>query len=97
MLILRSLRNPKRYIQIGAAPVRIGRGSDNTLVIREKSVSRAHATIQLESGGLVLTDLGSTGGTFVNGVQVKRRKINPGDVISFGTVQWKVKESATSR
>ena len=97
MFILRSIENPRRYIQIGAMPFRIGRSSDNTLTLREKSVSRAHATIQLESGGLFLTDLNSTQGTFVNGVQVKRQRIKAGDVISFGTVQWKVEESTTGR
>ena len=97
MFILRSLKNPKKYIQIRATPVRIGRGSDNTLVVRDKSVSRAHAMIQLESGGLVITDLNSTGGTFVNDVQVKRRRIKPDDVITFGTVQWKVEESSGDR
>jgi pSer/pThr/pTyr-binding forkhead associated (FHA) protein len=97
MFILRSLRNPKEYIQIGTTPIRIGRGADNALVIREKSVSRAHATIQLESGAPVLTDLKSTHGTYVNGVQVRRQQLNPGDVISFGTVQWRLEESTSSR
>jgi pSer/pThr/pTyr-binding forkhead associated (FHA) protein len=97
MFILRSLQDPKKFIRIGTSPIHIGRGADNTLVIREKSVSRAHASIQLEAGAPVLTDLNSTRGTFVNNVQVRRQRLNPGDVISFGTVQWKLEESAASR
>ena len=97
MFILRSLRNPKKYIQIGSAPIRIGRGADNTLIIRDKSVSRAHATIQIVSGAPILRDLNSMRGTYVNGEQVQSQQLNPGDVITFGTVQWKFEKSTTSR
>jgi len=47
--------------------VRIGRGSNNEIVLRDFSVSRSHATIRLNADGTwTIEDLGSTNGTFVN-------------------------------
>ena len=89
-LQLRSLQHPNLLLPLGASPVRIGRGSENELVISEASVSRHHAQIWFEGGRPVVSDLGSTRGTFVNGVRVQREYLRPGDVIAFGDQRWQV-------
>jgi pSer/pThr/pTyr-binding forkhead associated (FHA) protein len=48
------------------------------------SVSHAHAVITREGSELVLVDLGSTNGTFVNGARVHRHVLVPGDEIRLG-------------
>lgn len=87
---LRSVQNPTLQIAITNTPTRIGRSSDNQLVLQDLSVSRQHAIVQMEGDVPVITDLKSGRGTFVNGVQVKRSPIKAGDMVLFGTQQFQV-------
>jgi len=67
--------------------IRIGRDSTNDWHIDDLTVSRFHSEIvQNDSGGFDLVDLRSANGTFINGVSVKRREIEVGDLISIGGV-----------
>ncbi|MGQ9657850.1 MAG: FHA domain-containing protein [Fimbriimonadales bacterium] len=68
----------------------IGREAGNLLVIPDPSVSRHHARIALENGTLVVYDLGSTNGVFVNGQRVQQRALRAGDLVRFGSVQFRV-------
>jgi pSer/pThr/pTyr-binding forkhead associated (FHA) protein len=71
--------------------VRIGRAPDLELVIADDFVSTHHAEIVSEGGKPVLTDLGSTNGTVLNGRPVKRPvRLADGDEIVLGTVHLKV-------
>jgi len=61
----------------------IGRGSDCDLVLDEPEMSRRHAVIENSGDGMFLRDLGSSNGTFVNGVQVRNAVLHPDDQIAF--------------
>ena len=61
----------------------IGRGSECDLVLDEPEMSRRHAVIENAGDGVYLRDLGSSNGTFVNGVQVRDAVLHPGDQIAF--------------
>src|SRR6185503_17531031 len=72
-----------------AAPlpvIRLGRAPDNNFVLDAPSVSRYHAMLSYENGPQpILTDLGSTNGTFVNGQPLKEpRQLTPEDLIFLG-------------
>jgi pSer/pThr/pTyr-binding forkhead associated (FHA) protein len=67
--------------------VNIGRRPDNNLVIDDPSVSRVHAQLRAIRGQMVLFDLESTGGTYVNGQRVASSILYPGDVISLAHTQ----------
>jgi phage tail-like protein len=54
-----------RTLVLGDLPLSVGRLPDNAVVLADPSVSRRHAELRLEPSGLVVTDLGSAGGTFV--------------------------------
>ena len=72
-----------------AVPVSIGREEGNTLRLNDERVSRYHAKIQVDDGDLILTDLGSTNGTRVNGQVVEIRRLRVGDRITLGrSVLW---------
>lgn len=61
----------------------IGRDSDCDLVLDEPEMSRRHAVIENAGDGMFLRDLGSSNGTFVNGVQVRNAVLHPDDQIAF--------------
>jgi hypothetical protein len=63
----------------------IGRASDLDLVLVEDMVSRKHAKLTLQNGGISIADLGSTNGTFVNGEKVKKAQLKLGDRVLIGT------------
>lgn len=64
--------------------VAIGRHDSNDLAFDSRNVSNYHAEILNEGGDLVLHDLGSTNGSYVNEERVKRRKLRHGDRIRIG-------------
>ena len=63
----------------------IGRGGELDIVLVEDMVSRKHAKITTQQGKIVIQDLGSTNGTFVNGEKIKRAKLKEGDRVLIGT------------
>lgn len=69
----------------------LGRDLSNTIVLPDPEVSAEHALISVRDGHWWLEDLGSTNGTFLNGVRVREPVIiAPGDVIRVGQVQLKL-------
>jgi pSer/pThr/pTyr-binding forkhead associated (FHA) protein len=70
-----------------SAQIVIGRSSEVGLVLAEDMVSRKHAKITVSEGGgkILIEDLGSTNGTFVNGEKVKQVRLKEGDRILIGT------------
>ncbi|MBK8257956.1 MAG: FHA domain-containing protein [Polyangiaceae bacterium] len=64
--------------------VSIGSADDNQVVLRDPTVSRYHAEVSVDRGGLVVVDHGSTNGTFVGQVRVERAVVPPGTVVQLG-------------
>lgn len=69
----------------GDKQIIIGRSSELDMVLVEDMVSRKHAKITLSGGKIMIEDLGSTNGTFVNGEKVKTARLKEGDRILVGT------------
>ncbi|MEJ2600681.1 MAG: adenylate/guanylate cyclase domain-containing protein [Anaerolineales bacterium] len=86
-LTLRSSDGKPKYYTLNPGRNTIGRGSENDLIISEISASRSHAEILFdpEENRLMLRDLGSTNGTYVNRDQVEGpRPIKHNDIIRIG-------------
>jgi len=62
----------------------LGRGTDCDLRMVDPGVSRHHAELRVEDGQVVLVDLGSTNGTFVNGQPVRRVTLVDGTTVTLG-------------
>jgi pSer/pThr/pTyr-binding forkhead associated (FHA) protein len=73
-----------RTIAFEGRPLTIGRASDNGLVLRDGRASRHHARIDVRRGSLVLTDLGSTNGSWVNDRRVESIALGEGDQVRVG-------------
>ncbi len=71
-------------IELTHTPFAIGRSSGNDLVLANLAVSRAHARIIEQDGGLVIEDLGSRNGVFVDRERVTQAPLTPGQVIRIG-------------
>jgi hypothetical protein len=63
----------------------LGRGDQANLRLPDVGISRRHARLDFDGSQVVMTDLGSTNGTMVNGQRVSAVALNPGDVIQLGT------------
>jgi pSer/pThr/pTyr-binding forkhead associated (FHA) protein len=63
----------------------IGRSNELDVVLVEDMVSRKHAKISWHNDALIIEDLGSTNGTFVNGEKIKRARLKEGDRVLVGT------------
>ncbi len=76
-----------RYVPLTRSVVNIGRRRDNFIVLDDTRVSRQHCQLRYRMGQFVLYDLGSKGGTFVNGERVTECALRSGDVLSLAGVQ----------
>jgi len=80
-----TLATPAAAFAVAKASATIGRGQENTIRLDDLSGSRRHARIAYKQGGYWLSDLGSMGGTWVDGTRLNApRRIAAGEVIDIG-------------
>ena len=72
----------------GTPLISIGRDPASGLPLNSPLVSWRHAQIEQTAQGAILTDLGSTNGTFVQGQRISRHTLRQGDVIQIGPFQF---------
>ena len=82
-----------KEVPIGSRPVGIGRSPDSDLPVDNLAVSNYHARVYVEAGRLVVEDLDSLNGTFVNDLRVERATLHDGDSIWVGKHHIKVDAS----
>jgi pSer/pThr/pTyr-binding forkhead associated (FHA) protein len=73
-----------KEVPLGTRPVTIGRAPDNDIPIDNLAVSNYHARVYLEAGSLVVEDLNSLNGLFLNDIRVERAMLKDGDSILIG-------------
>lgn len=98
-LLLRSSEGERR-IKVERERTVLGRSRDADIFIPDQWLSRMHAEILLDRGGLVIADLGSKNGTLVNGMRIQGpTPLRKGDQIKLGdhmvTVQWGIADEET--
>jgi hypothetical protein len=72
-------------VALESETITIGRLPECAVTLSDPNVSRRHAEVSRTPGGVVLTDLGSTNGTRVNGAPVRERHLADGDEITVGS------------
>jgi len=79
----------KDFPVVGEVTV-VGRGEECGLRIPLTDVSRRHCELRIEDNGVVVADLSSSNGTFVNGKKVTESRLRPGDKLTLGPVVFVV-------
>lgn len=85
-LVVLAKDSNRRKFELGKKKIiKIGKKSDNDIVINDKTVSRYHAEIQVaDDNSYLLKDLNSTNGTIINSMKVKEAFLSQGDLIEVG-------------
>ena len=86
-LVLKFESAPLKEVPLGTRPVTIGRAPDNDIQIDNLAVSNYHARVYVEAGSLVVEDLNSLNGSFLNDIRVERAMLKDGDEILIGKHQ----------
>ena len=77
--------------ELGEKWVTIGRHDGNVFQIGDASVSGRHCEVRLRGDELIVRDLQSTNGTFVNNQRVDSSELRPGDLLRLGNSEFLVK------
>ncbi len=83
-LVIEEPGRAARRLVVPQAGLRIGRGTDNDLVLADGRVSRHHGRLVPRRGAWVYSDIGSTNGSFLHGVRVTEIVLGPGDLLRLG-------------
>jgi two-component system, NtrC family, sensor kinase len=75
---------PERKIVVDELPALIGRDSCAEICLEDSWVGHLQCIIEREGDKLLVLDLGSRNGTFINGVRIKRADLMPGDILTVG-------------
>ncbi len=73
----------------------VGRVEDNTFAITDPSVSSHHCEVLLKGGDVVVRDLNSTNGSYVNGERITEAVLKPGQILRLGQVELRLETGAT--
>lgn len=70
----------------------IGRNRNNQMVLSSRAVSNFHAKIYFEDGRYMVEDMDSTNGTYINGIRVNKKSLQPGDEIRISETVFTVSD-----
>lgn len=87
-LIALSSVDHDRKLVLNSHPVVLGRSADTQLRVDDRWVSRHHCELFEQHGMVVVRDLGSTHGTFVNGRQITEMRLRPDDKLTVGLTSF---------
>jgi predicted component of type VI protein secretion system len=77
--------------QLAGEVIRLGRASDNTIVVNDAAVSRYHVNFYIKDGALIAEDAGSANGFLINGQPVGGpTQLQPGDRVYIGSREYRV-------
>ena len=85
LLVVRGGEEDRQWFEVFELPLSIGCARENDIVLVDDSISRRHCALEREGRSIVVVDLGSEYGTFINGTRVSRHVLAEDDVLRLGT------------
>src|SRR5512137_2077833 len=89
-LVVLSAGMTGRTQELKAEKTTVGRVEDNSFQIAEPSVSSDHCEVLLRGNDVVVRDLNSTNGTFINGEKITEKVMKPGQILRLGQVEMRL-------
>src|SRR5215471_3109548 len=89
-LVLLSAGMTGRTHELKVDKTTIGRVEDNTFQIAEPSVSSHHCEVLLRGSDVVVKDLGSTNGSYINGEKITESVLKPGQILRLGQIEMRL-------
>jgi hypothetical protein len=89
-LVLLSAGLAGRTYELKVERTTVGRVEDNTFQVAEPSVSSHHCEILLRGSNVVVRDLNSTNGTFINGEKVTESTLKIGQILRLGQIEMRL-------
>ncbi len=89
---LQSTESTYGYSLPETASVVVGRAPTSDFPIIDPTISRRHAQILRQDDRILVRDLGSSNGTYVNGERIESVELKPGDIVTFGKVKFRLEE-----
>src|SRR5213078_2795935 len=74
----------------------IGRVEDNTFQIAEPSVSSHHCEVMLQGSDVLVRDLNSTNGSYINGEKISESVLKPGQILRLGQIELRLETETTA-
>ena len=93
-LVVLSAGMTGRTLELKVDKTTIGRVEDNTFQIAEPSVSSHHCEVLLKGPDVVVRDLNSTNGTFINGEKVTETVLKIGQILRLGQIEMRLETDA---
>jgi len=87
------LSDPLVFRLLPGAIKTVGRAPRADFVVDAPLVSRLHCRLTLQDNGVLVEDLDSTNGTFVNGSRVRKGLLASGDVLRVGRMEFAVRKA----
>lgn len=89
-LVLLSEGFTGRTYELKVEKTTVGRVADNAFEIPEASISSHHAEIILKGSDVLVRDLGSTNGSFINGEKITEGVLKPGQILRLGVIEMRL-------
>jgi|SRR5580692_2427258 pSer/pThr/pTyr-binding forkhead associated (FHA) protein len=89
-LVIQNQGMTGRVHELNVDRTTIGRVEDNTIPIADPSVSSHHCEVNLRGGEILIRDLNSTNGSFINDEKITEGVLKPGQVLRLGQVELKL-------
>jgi pSer/pThr/pTyr-binding forkhead associated (FHA) protein len=89
-LVLLSAGMTGRTHELKAEKTTVGRVEDNSFQIAEPSVSSHHCEVMVRGNDVIVKDLNSTNGTFINGEKVTEGPLKPGQILRLGQIEMRL-------
>ncbi len=80
----------RQYFWLVNSVSTIGRVASNNIAINDGSISRRHTQIEVKEDRVIISDLASANGTFVNNQRIQQQDLKDGDIFSVATFQFAV-------